>query len=158
MEPGKFELTHRIDAAPDIVYDVVTDPAHIKRWWNVDADVEPTAGSVGVMTWDRANGEKEVAPVRVVEALPGRRFSFWWIAPPASGTTTGAELDETNAILVTFEIEPDGSGTLLTVTEQGMRELGWEAALLERYLDGHGQGWQVLLPRIAELADGMVVR
>jgi uncharacterized protein YndB with AHSA1/START domain len=158
MEFGKFETTHRIDAAPEIVYRVVTDPAYIDQWWNVEAEFEPTAGSAGVMTWDRASGEKEVAPIRVVEARPGRRFSFWWIAPPGVGTFTGAELSEANAILVTFQIDPDGEGTLLTVTEEGMRELGWEAALLERYMDLHAQGWQVLLPRIADLAESRAVQ
>ena len=40
--------------------------------------------------------------------------------------------------------------TLLTVTEEGMRELGWEAAVLEEYYDSHDHGWD---RHLADLAD-----
>jgi hypothetical protein len=64
----------------------------------------------------------------------------------------GEEAREGNSLFVTFELSPDGAGTLLRMTETGFREKGWEVAVLEaEYLD-HSSGWDHFLPRLVAYA------
>jgi uncharacterized protein YndB with AHSA1/START domain len=155
-ESGSIEKQIHIDAAPQVVYELVSSPEHIARWWFDEADFEPTPGSTGVLVSAGTTGRTEV-PICVIEALPGVRFSFHWVAPPAPAVRPeGAALTARNSVRVTFDLTPDGEGTLLTVTERGMRELGWEAAVLQDYYDSHGTVWTRLLadlpPYVAGLA------
>src|SRR5262249_8667133 len=69
--------------------------------------------------------ESVVVPVSVVEAEAPRRFVFRWVQPDGQPATPE------NSFLVTFELVPAGDGTLLRLTEAGLREVGWEAAQLE---------------------------
>ena len=62
----------------------------------------------------------EVAPL--VDVRPPRLFSFRW-THDAGETAAGG-----NSLLVTFELTPSGSGTLLSMTETGFRERGWNDA------------------------------
>ena len=123
MEFGEIERQVRIDAPPEVVFDVVSNPRHVARWWPDEAtyaSVEP--GSAGELVFLDHNGEKAVVSFQVVDAVPPRLFSFRWTHP------LGERPTDTNSFLVRFELEPHGSGTLLRMTETGFRERGWSAA------------------------------
>src|SRR5260370_33980497 len=107
VEFGKLEREIRIDAAPEIVFDVVSRPEHIKMWWSDDASFEPAPGAVGELMWgDRAG----VEPITVVDVDPPHKFAIRWIAPD------GELPDADNSLLVTFELEPSDDGTILRLT------------------------------------------
>ncbi|MCZ4099385.1 SRPBCC domain-containing protein [Streptomyces sp. H39-C1] len=147
MEFGKLEREIRIDAAPEIVFDVVSRPEHIKMWWSDDASFEPAPGAVGELVWgDRAG----VEAITVVDVDPPRRFAFRWVAPE------GQLPDADNSLLVTFELEPSGDGTVVRLTESGWREKGWEAAVLEESFHDHERGWDLFLPRLQSYAPSAV--
>lgn len=149
MEFGKLEREIRIEAVPEIVFEVVSRPEHIKMWWPDDASFEPVPGSVGEVVWgDRA----AVEAITVVDVDPPRKFSFQWVAP--AGEVPGPD----NSLLVTFELEPSGTGTLLRLTETGWREKGWEAAVLEDAFLEHERGWDLFLPRLQKYAPTVVAR
>jgi uncharacterized protein YndB with AHSA1/START domain len=142
MEYGSIEREIRIDAAPEIVFDVISDPAHVRQWWPDEARYEAVPGGAGEIAFIK-DGARVPMTFQVVDAVPGRLFSFRWTHPE------GEPPREDNSFLVTFELEPAGGGTLLRMTETGFRERGWEAAVLEEaYLD-HSQGWDYYLPRLA---------
>lgn len=61
-------------------------------------------------------------------------------------------------MLVTFELTPSSDGTLVTVTEEGMREQGWEAAVLEEYYNSHNEGWTRHLAELATYAATLATR
>lgn len=146
MEFGSIEREIHIDAAPEIVFDVITSPAHIREWWGgVEADIEPTAGATGELAWgDRDAADAQIVPITVVDAIPPRLFSFRWVHPGGEVAT------DINSLFVTFELVPSGTGTVLRLTETGFREMGWETAVLEEtYLD-HSVGWDRFVPRIGE--------
>lgn len=143
MEFATLERQLTIDASPEVVFEVVSRPEHIREWWSDDATLDPVPGGAGELVW----GDREqVAVLKVVEADPPRRFSFRWVAPE------GEEPALENSLLVTFDLEPTGSGTLLRMTETGFREKGWEAAVLEEAYRDHENGWDTFLPRLATLA------
>ena len=148
MEFASIEREIHIDAPPNVVFDVVSSPEHVREWWSVDTDFETTPGSTGELVWaDGDDPRAHVEQLTVVVAEPPRLFSFRWTNP------AGESAQEGNSNLVTFELVPSGEGTLLRFSETGFRERGWEAAVLEqRYLD-HGIGWDRFVPRIQAYAE-----
>jgi uncharacterized protein YndB with AHSA1/START domain len=151
MEYGTIEREIHIDATPEVVYEVITKPEHIARWWGFDASFPAVPGGDGRMTWHRRDGgEPFVVSVFVVEAEAPRRFVFRW------GQPEGQPATPQNSFLVTFELLSVDGGTLLRLTEAGFREIGWEAAQLETYHREHTAGWDRHLPSLAAYAAGLV--
>ena len=143
MEYGSIERQIQIDAAPEIVFDVVSDPAHVQQWWPDEAHYEPVPGSAGTIVFTKPPGEKVPVAFQVVDADPPRLFSFRWTQP------AGEQARRDNSFLVTFELQAAGEGTLLRMTETGFRERGWEAAVLEEAYRDHATGWDHHLARLA---------
>jgi uncharacterized protein YndB with AHSA1/START domain len=126
-----------VEASPDVVYDVVSSPEHIREWWGADSEFDAVPGGAGELVWgDETTPRAHVTPFTVVEADRPRRFAFRWIVDPAKAD---------KSLLVTFELEPAGEGTVLRLTESGFREMGWEAAVLEAHYQEHVEGWDLHL-------------
>lgn len=149
MELGTIEREIYVEASPEIVFDVVSDPRHVQQWWPDEARYEAVVGSSGEILFGSAAGDK-VELLTVVEMRPPSLFSFRWTHP------AGSEAAEGNSLLVTFELVARGGGTLVRFRETGFRERGWEAAVLEAtYLD-HVAGWDHFLPRLRAYAAALV--
>jgi uncharacterized protein YndB with AHSA1/START domain len=149
-ELGVIEREIHIDASPEVVYDVITSPEHIREWWNgADTDVAPVPGTVAKLAWGESTDEPHVETMTVVAAEPSRLFSFRWVAE-------GATAREGNSLLVTFELTPIGDGTRLRMTETGFREKGWEAAVLEEAYADHVTGWDLFVPSIGAYVERLV--
>lgn len=153
MEYGSIERELHIDATPDVVYQVISSPEHLREWWPDDAELEPVCGTTGTITFgDPASADAKVERLTVVEADPPRRFVFRWVYDERESAAPD------NSLLVTFALVPSGDGTLLRFKETGFRERGWEAAVLEEaYLD-HARGWDLFLPRLVTYANKLVAR
>ncbi len=148
-ELGSIERQLRIEAAPEVVYEVITSPEHLRLWWPDEADLEPAVGARGSVTFgEPGTPDAVVAPLTVVEADPPRRFAFRWV-DDALGSATSRSL------LVTFDLEEVEGGTLLRFSETGFREKGWEAAVLEEAYADHVRGWDHFLPRLAARAEAI---
>ncbi len=152
MEFGTIEREIYVEAAPEIVFEVVSSPAHVQQWWPDEAHYEPERGSVGEIVFGDRNAGGAVASFTVVDTDPPRRFSFRWTHPEGEPARAG------NSLLVTFELTLSGGGTLLKMTESGFREMGWEAALLEQQYQEHVTGWDFYLPRLAAYVATLEVR
>lgn len=146
MEYGTIERELHIDASPEVVYEVISSPEHLREWWPDDAELDPVTGVVGSISFgDPLSPDAHRETLTVVAADPPRRFAFRWVT--AEGPAT-----EGNSLLVTFDLSASGGGTLLRFSEAGFRERGWEAAVLEEtYLD-HARGWDHFLPRLVAYA------
>jgi uncharacterized protein YndB with AHSA1/START domain len=143
MEYGTIEREIHVDASPEVVFEVVSSPEHLKEWWPDEAEIEPAAGATGHVAFHRAAPEEAiVVPIMVVDARPPQRFSFRW------GHEAGTVPGPGNSLLVTFDLEPSGEGTLVRMTETGFRERGWEAAVLEQAYQEHSEGWDFFIPRL----------
>jgi uncharacterized protein YndB with AHSA1/START domain len=151
MELGSIEREIHIEATPEVVYDVVSRPEHLREWWPDEAELEPVPGGAGMVSFgDPSTPDAHVEPLTVVEADPPRRFSFRWVADE------GEPLTSARSLLVTFDLEPSGAGTLLRFSETGFREKGWEAAVLEEQYRDHVSGWDHFLPRLVTYVDRLV--
>lgn len=145
MELGSIEREIHIDASPEVVFEVITSPAHIREWWNgCETDVVPSAGSVAELAWGKGSDEPHIEQMTVVAAEPPRLFSFRWVYGGESAPTPA------NSLLVTFELSPSEGGTLLRMTETGFREKGWEIAVMEAAYADHVNGWDVFVPSIRD--------
>ena len=144
-EFGTLEREIRIDASPEVVFDVISSPEHIREWWSDDASLESDArpGTRGELIW--ADRDQPV-PFVVVQSDPPRTFSFRWTSPD------GEMPAEDNSLLVTIDLQSSPPGTVLRLTETGFREKGWEAAVLEEAFRDHERGWDFFLPRLREHA------
>lgn len=141
-EYGSIERQLYIDAPPDVVFEVVSQPEHVEQWWPHQARYVLESGSSGELIFDSDNTSETAVSFQVVEVQPPELFSFRWTHPNGASATTD------NSLLVTFRLKADGEGTMLSMTETGFRERGWEVAVLERKYNEHTTGWDHFLPRL----------
>ena len=59
MEHGTIERQIHIDAPPEVVFEVITSPEHIKDWWEPsEVTLEVRSGGAGEVVWgDRSRPE-----------------------------------------------------------------------------------------------------
>jgi uncharacterized protein YndB with AHSA1/START domain len=141
VEYGSIARDMHVDASPEVVFEVISRPEHMREWWPDDARFEPVAGAPGELVWrDAQTGETSTVAFTVVDVDPPKRFSFRWCyaEPERSGP----------ALLVTFDLIPTGGGTDIRMTETGFREMGWEIAVLEEQYRDHEDGWARYLPAL----------
>ena len=143
MEFGTIEREIYVEASPEIVFEVVSSPDHLKQWWPDDARYEPTPRATGEIVFGDPDAGGAVVAFSVIEAQPPRTFSFRWTHPADEVAAAG------NSLLVTFDLTPSRGGTLLKMTETGFREMGWEIAVLEQQYREHVTGWDFYVPRLA---------
>jgi uncharacterized protein YndB with AHSA1/START domain len=130
-----------IEASPEIVWGVITEPEQIVRWFSDEADIKARAGADGTLVWRSGGrgGDPEfdaTVPIRVVETEPFRRFCFRWSNPE------GSEPDETNSALVEFSLVEEAGTTRLRVLESGIDAVTHDEAGQARYREDHAQGWE----------------
>jgi uncharacterized protein YndB with AHSA1/START domain len=138
MEHSSIERELYVEATPEVTYEVVSRPEHLREWWPDEAELDPVPGSTGVISF----GETKVVHLAVTEADPPRRFAFRWTHDENVVATAD------NSLLVTFQLIPSGTGTLLRFTETGFRTKNWEGAVIEEKYTEHARAWDHFLPRL----------
>jgi uncharacterized protein YndB with AHSA1/START domain len=125
-------LKRHIKAAPAKVYAAWTDPEKIMRWFGSDqgptlhAETDLRAGGRFRIVFRMIDGEERDVSGAYREVVPGRKLTFTWSwASPREPES-----------LVTIDLEPDGDGTLLTLTHEQIAgdtvhdyRRGWVGAL-----------------------------
>jgi uncharacterized protein YndB with AHSA1/START domain len=138
-------LKRRFRAPPAAVFAAWTDPEKIKRWMGPEGFVMLKAASdprVGgryriEMRSPDGNGHDVGGFYREVIADEKLVFTWQWdVTPP----------DEPHESLVTVLFEPDGGGTLLTLTHERLRN--------EESRAGHEHGWIGSLDKLEKLIGG----
>ena len=135
--PAAVELSERIDAAPEIVFDFLVDAEKLVRWMGVEADIDPTPG--GLFRLDVTGGDIAVGEYLEVDRPNRVVFTWGWEGsadvPPGSST-------------VAFTLMPDGDGTVVQLSHAGLP--GGQS-------DEHRGGWGYFVPRLAAVAAGRPV-
>ena len=141
-EFGRIDRELHIEAEPDVVFEVISRPEHLREWWPDDARLDEGSGAQGELIWNGDQGSSVTVPIKVVRVEPPHLFQFRW------AYEAGTEPSESNSFLVTFELEPSSGGTRLRFSETGFREQGWQVAQLEAAYHEHAEGWDLFLPRL----------
>jgi len=151
LEQGRIECEIQVGASPEVVFEVITSPDHLKEWWPDEAIIEATPGAVGELVFgDRSAPDSHIPQITVVDAEPPWLFSFRWVYPEGESATS------TNSLLVTFELTATEGGTLVRMTESGFREKGWEIAVMEAEYADHTKGWDHFIPRLGDYVARLV--
>ncbi len=146
MEFGTIEREIHIEASPEVVFEVVSSPQHLREWWPDEAELPAVPGGAGRIRFGDVERGGAWVQFTVVDAVPPHRFSFRWTHAEGETAAVG------NSLLVVFELEPAGDGTLLRMTESGFRERGWDESKVAAEHDDHSSGWDFFLPRLATYA------
>lgn len=149
MEYGSIEREMQIEASPEVVYQVISTPEHLREWWPDEVEGGGD-NSLRITFGDPASPDTKSETLTVVEEDPPRRFAFRWIYDEGQPGSSGQSL------LVSFDLTPSGEGTLLRFQETGFREKGWEGAVLEAEYADHTNGWDFFLPRLVTYVDRLV--
>ena len=129
-------------AAPiERVWDIITLPEHIGRWFG-DAGAERD-GDVIRMRWEE-HGEAEL---RIVREEPPNVFAYRWDAnDPGIGDT-----------LVEFTLTPEGDGTRVKVVESGWTKLTTTTERQNELREGNTGGWKHELGELERYAQTVTV-
>ncbi len=146
IDAGAFTVrrTITIAASPDKVWEAITVPEHIVRWFGQKAELEALAvGAGGVFGFD-GYGD---FPVRIEEIDPPRSIAYRWGNDNAA--SVGA-IDLAHSTVFRFTLEPVGSRTQLTVVETGFDTLDDPAAGME----SNRGGWDSELDELVAYLEG----
>ena len=136
-----IERTILIAAPIERVWDIVTTPEHIGRWFG-DAGAE-RQGDVIKMRWEEY-GEAEL---RVVRSEAPTVFAYRWDANVAGIGDT----------LVEFTLATEGDRTRVTVVESGWTKLRTSAEEQTRLRDGNVRGWESEMGDLERYAHNVAV-
>ncbi len=142
----EIRITVHINAAPEAVWDALTNPAKIAQYmYGAVARTDWEPGSP-VHYYFAQNGQEtlivkgEVILNQAHRYLEHTLFPTTWNLPDVPG----------NYLTVAYQLTPTGNGTDLTITQQGFDRV---AEGEKRYNDSVN-GWPGILPKITAVAEG----
>jgi uncharacterized protein YndB with AHSA1/START domain len=130
-----------IQAPMATVWQVITKPEHISKWFCDEADIDLQPGGKGSVKW---NGFGE-APIEVIEVTEPTLFSFRWVAPDP-------ETQGNQKTLVAFQLSDNNGGTTLRVTESEFSKMQIPDEDKASLMDKHTPGWGDFLEKISQYA------
>ncbi|RYD56032.1 MAG: hypothetical protein EOP56_13940 [Sphingobacteriales bacterium] len=137
-----------INANPDIIWDLLTNPEQTKKYMfgcETVSDWKPGSPLV----WKMMHEGKEFIPVKgnIVSIVPGQSLSYTVIDP-----NSGIEDIPENYLTVDYNLEPSGTATILHVTQGDYNTVAdGERRYQESY--NNGEGWNPILVEIKKLAE-----
>jgi uncharacterized protein YndB with AHSA1/START domain len=138
MTPGTISAEIAIDAPPEVVWAIITEPRHLARWFSDEAEVELRPGGAMLLTWHGHGSYR----ARVETVAPPHTFAFRWLRREDNHPAPGA------STLVEMTLEPTGGGTTLRVVESGFDELAWPEDERARYRAENADGWVLELDEL----------
>jgi uncharacterized protein YndB with AHSA1/START domain len=113
MEKLTLERSVLIAASPQIVWDAITDPNHLERWYAPGCPWKIPALQTGA-TVKFHNTDTDIQLATIEDLEPLKRFTLrWQLDPMHPGLTL------TN----TFLLEPENDSTRVTVSQAGYESL-----------------------------------
>lgn len=147
MTADRIEREIIINASQQRVWEVLTDPDHISKWFGDSTQVDMRPGGKMVFTWDKHGSHHAV--VERVESP--EFFSYRWARPAGEAPAEG------NSTLVEFTLSAHGDGTRLRVVESGFASLEISEAAKDEAVRENSQGWISELGELVAYAEGLTV-
>jgi uncharacterized protein YndB with AHSA1/START domain len=130
-----LEVQRRLAGSPPDVFGFLTDQARYARWMGRSATLDPRPGGV----YRVEMSDDVIAQGSYVELIPHSLIVFTWGWVGSPDIPPGSSR-------VTIQLEPDGDGTLLTLTHSGLPD--------DTAVAMHREGWDMYLDRLELLASG----
>jgi uncharacterized protein YndB with AHSA1/START domain len=125
-----------VDAPPERLWEVLTRPEHIGRWFEgMEPQVDLRPGGAMVLT------SQEYGKIHCVvdRVEPPRVFAYRWARHPDTPVADGT------ATLVEFTLTPEGNGTRVRVVESGFSTTDAVKVDQARHAEANSQGWRQVL-------------
>lgn len=135
-------------ASPARLFKAWTEPSEIRGWFGggpnkvVNAVIDLRVGGAWRFVFNDTPGAINALYGKYVEIVPDRRLVFTWIH---ERTTEDGAVVKTVPSQVTVELNPQGTGSRLTVRHEGI--------VLESGRLGVGEGWSYGLSRLIEMLE-----
>jgi uncharacterized protein YndB with AHSA1/START domain len=146
MTQDLIEREIRIDASPERVWAVLTEPALVDEWFSPGAPAEIDLRPGGIMVLDHGQHGRFQTVIVAIEPL--RSFSYRW-----ASAYPGEVATETNSTLVEFTLVPDGDATLLKVAETGFSTLEIPVGREDASYESHTKGWAEVIGNLQKFAE-----
>jgi uncharacterized protein YndB with AHSA1/START domain len=143
MVADRIEQEIVIEAPPEVVWELVTDPQHVGAWFGDAAEIDLRPGGDAAFSWEGYG----TYLARVEKVDPPRFFSFRWSRPKDTPVAEG------NSTLVELSLSAEGEGTRLTVVESGFTALAGSEDEKATHLADNTEGWNVELGHLREYAE-----
>jgi DNA-binding transcriptional ArsR family regulator/uncharacterized protein YndB with AHSA1/START domain len=152
MDKPEFVYTTYIRTTPEKLWQALTDPVFMARWWT-DTALYSDWEVGSPVRWDHHGAILEDPEQVVVESEPLRRLSYTWHSfTPEWAEAVGFspeladELAAERRSTVTFELEVVGETVKLTVMQGGFEPAGKVVEMISH-------GWPQLLPGLKALLE-----
>lgn len=148
MEKLEIQNTITINAAPDKIWDVLTQPEQTRKYmFGCEAVTDWKPGSP--LLWQMQHEGKDFIPVKgsIIAIEPEKQLVYTVFDPH----TTIPDIPE-NYLTVTYLLSNENGKTNLTVTQGDFSKV---ANGEKRYQEMHnnGEGWNPILSQIKEIAE-----
>jgi uncharacterized protein YndB with AHSA1/START domain len=130
----------RIAARPETVFAFFTDPEKMVQWKGTRAELDPRPGGV----YRVEINQEAIARGEFVELVPPHKLVFTW-GWEGQEAGQGEHAVPPGSSRVEVSLEPDGEGTILRLRHLDLPEQSREI---------HGQGWDLYLARLGDVAGG----
>lgn len=147
MATDRITRQIQIDATLAQVWHALTDATLFGEWFCVAFDDPFLVGetTTGKMTYPGHEGVPWISVTEIMD--PMKRFDFRW---PHTSADEDVHSD-TVWLTVSFKLEPQGNGTLLTVTESGFAALPEDQRI--SMLRDNAQGWDIQTANVKRYAE-----
>ena len=139
----KVETELWVDAPPDRVFEWLTDPRALERWWGeeggqqfLDAEVDLRPGGRYLFRIESRRGLMGRVQGEYMVVEPGRQLLCTWLADWAGDAPC----------FLRFRLEPEGRGTRVLVSQRGFLAVEEGARVL-------GEPWNSVLEWLARYAE-----
>ncbi len=108
MKAEPFVIERTMNAPTEKVWKAITDKEQMKQWYFDLAEFKPEVG----FEFSFVGGSKEKSYVhlcKITEVVPGKKLQYSWRYEEYPGNS-----------FVTFELFPEGNGTRLKLTHEGL--------------------------------------
>ncbi|PIB22901.1 hypothetical protein BFP76_10270 [Amylibacter kogurei] len=137
-------ITKNFPTDPETVYDFITRPEHLKKWWGPENmtcpefDLDLTQSGSWVTVMENKDGQKFKVSGVVQKISPPRYVEFTW--------AWHDEQDQRgHESVVSMSVEDDGKGgSIFTLTHSGLAD--------EESAQNHNQGWTSSLRKLETMA------
>lgn len=134
LDTRAIERSLLLAATPDEVYQLISQPSQLTRWFAHRAETRPFGFHV---EWDEAHGTV-ASDCYVTQAVPGHRFAFRWASVYLGHENTAA-----------FELTAENGSCRLDFVETGYGyDPEWDYAYARQ-----SQSWDNAFNRLAQLID-----
>jgi uncharacterized protein YndB with AHSA1/START domain len=135
-----------VAAAPERVWEIITQAEHLGTWFGDSAEVDLRPGGTIVLRWE--NHGTQYATIEKIDEP--RYFSYRW-KPGFNDEKPGKD----DSTLVEFTLTPHEGQTRVRVVETGFSRLPVNESKRAEQFENNSEGWGIQLRDLREYVDGL---